>query len=172
MVRHPAGFAGSLKKQGWNFPFQDLSAQPQLIDTHFASHRREIERFAEKEQKILDQAAFLWKLLHEVVLKFQKKYPCWTFLRHEDVARDPTQVFQRIYESHDLDFTEEVKDHILSHSELSRTTGRNGPIHRDSEATIRNWTTRLTRKEIYRVHEWTEEVASEFYDDGDWFGYV
>jgi hypothetical protein len=110
----------------------------------------------------------LWKLLYEFVLKFEKKYPSWTVLRHEDVAREPVQTFRQIYKTHGLNFTPEVRDQIIAHSEPSESTAKNGSIRRDSEATVRNWENRLTREEVKKVRRCTKETASEFYDDDEW----
>jgi len=94
MVRHPAGFAGSLKEKGWTFPFGDLLAQERLMQDHLSPFAEEIETFATTEQDVVDQAALLWTVLYSVVSTYRDRHPEWTFLRHEDVARQPVSTFE------------------------------------------------------------------------------
>jgi hypothetical protein len=56
MVRHPPGFAGSLKEKTWTFPFGDLLAQDCLMEDHFSPFVDEIEIFANTGQDVVDQA--------------------------------------------------------------------------------------------------------------------
>ena len=33
--------------------------------------------------------AILWRLFHLVILAYQRQYPHWTYVRHEDLSREP-----------------------------------------------------------------------------------
>jgi hypothetical protein len=165
MIRHPAAFAGSLKVKGWTFPFEDLLDQPQLLDDHFEDYVNDIEDFAENEYDVVDQAALLWTLLYSVVRTYQNRHPDWTYLRHEDVARNPVATFESLYDTFGLDFTDSIRQTVEAHS---RSSTSEDDLHRDSSAVIRNWTERLTAREIERVRRRTELVASHFYSQDDW----
>jgi hypothetical protein len=166
MIRHPAGFAGSLKKKEWTFPFEDLLAQDRLMEEHLSPFAEEIEAFANTEQDVVDQAALLWTVLYTVVSTYQDQHPEWTFLRHEDVARRPVGTFESLYDHFDLNFTDSIQTEIEAHSEASG--GSDDELRRNSRAVVRNWERRLTPSEIKRVRSRTEPVASEFYSDDDW----
>lgn len=166
MIRHPAGFAGSLKEKGWTFPFGDLLAQDRLMEDHLSPFAEEIETFANTEQNVIDQAALLWSVLYTVVSTYQDRHPEWTFLRHEDVARHPVETFESLYAHFGLNFTASIREETESHSEASG--GSNGKLRRDSRAVVRNWEHRLTPSEVERVRRQAKPVASEFYSDTDW----
>lgn len=168
MIRHPAAFAGSLKEKGWSHPFEDFLAQPRLMTDHFSAYADEIAKFARTEQDIVDQAALLWTLLYSVVSTYRKRNPEWTFVRHEDVARDPVDTFRLLYGQQDLSFTKEIRSEIEDHSYPSSESSENSPIRRESQSVVRNWTRRLTKEEIRRIRVRTEPIASKFYTDDDW----
>lgn len=166
LIRHPAGFAGSLKKKEWTFPFEDLLAQDRLMEEHLSPFAEEIEAFANTEQDVVDQAALLWTVLYTVVSAYQDQHPEWTFLRHEDVARQPIETFRALYEQFGLDFTGSVRAEIEAHSKSSGEGG--DELRRKSRSVIRNWEQRLSTSEINRVRKQTRSVACEFYSDDDW----
>nr|WP_272506792.1 sulfotransferase [Salinibacter ruber] len=168
MIRHPVAFAGSLKVKGWTFPFQDLLDQSRAMKDLFWEHREEIQHFAKTDQHIVDQAALLWTLLYNVVLKYRKQQPDWVFLRHEDIARSPLQTFQGLYDQFGLDFTNTVRSQIEAHSDPAEKKSTVEDLQRDSESVIRNWVQRLTADEIKRVRKRTASVASEFYSEDEW----
>lgn len=168
MIRHPAAFAGSLKVKGWSHPFEDFLAQPALMEEYFATYAEDIELFAAEEQDVVGQAALLWTLLYAVVLKYQERHPEWTFLRHEDVAREPIQTFRELYGHYNLTFTEDIQRQIEEYSNPSGSVSSDEPIRRDSQSVVRNWTERLTPGEVERIRDRTEPIASKFYEDSEW----
>jgi len=168
MIRHPAAFAGSLKKKGWTFSFENLLQQPQLLTDHFTVYREEIEEYANGDYDIVDQAAFLWKLLYTVVAEYEESHPEWLYLRHEDTARHPVRTFQSLYDRYGLEFTENIQTKVKEYSNPSPDQQSTESIRRDSQSVIKNWTERLTESEIARVRRRTEPVAAKFYTSEDW----
>ncbi|MCS3672417.1 hypothetical protein GGQ21_003087 [Salinibacter ruber] len=169
MIRHPAAFAGSLKKKDWAFPFEDLHAQSALMEGLLSEYAQEIEQFASVEQDIVDQASLLWTILYDVVSGYKERHPEWTFVRHEDIARSPVSTFQTLYDTFGLEWTPSVESTIRSYSSPSASTDANNEeIRRDSQCVIFNWKDRLTEDEIQRVRERTAPVASTFYSESDW----
>lgn len=168
MIRHPAAFAGSLKKKGWTFSFDNLLQQPRLLIDHFSAYQEEIEEYANGDYDIVDQAAFLWKLLYTVVAEYEESHPEWTYLRHEDTARHPVRTFQSLYDRYGLEFTENIETKVKEYSNPSPDQQSTESIQRDSQAVIKNWTERLTESEIARVRRRTEPIAAKFYTSDDW----
>ena len=169
MIRHPAAFAGSLKKKGWTFPFEDPLVQTGLMDGVCKQYRDEISTFAHGEHDVVDQAALLWTILYDVVLQYHEQNPSWLFLRHEDVARSPLETFESLYDTFGLDFTESIRESIRAHSKPSGDgKSEKSSLRRHSKSVIHNWKERLTESEIRRVQERTAPVAKHFYTDSDW----
>jgi len=169
LVRHPAAFAGSLKKAGWDHPFDHFVRQPALMQ-QLAPHADAVRAAAVSPGDIVDQAILLWNLIHQRIVDYRDRHPEWLFVRHEDLSRDPLDGFIRIFQFLQLEFTPAVHERIneFTHGDNPAEQERLGALRRDSRANIWNWTTRLTDEEIKAVREGTQEVASRFYGDQDW----
>lgn len=172
LIRHPAAIAGSLRAKNWQHPFSHFLSQPLLIRDHLTSFHDEISQYAVHPPDLLDQAALLWKIIYSVVLKFQKDYPNWIFIRHEDLARDPLAQFRNLYDRLGLTFTEHVEKEIASFSTLNGSnTGNDSSLRglkRDSLSTISNWKSQLTETEIARIKDRVQNVSNHFYGNEEW----
>ncbi len=171
MIRHPAAFAGSLKRFGWHSPLDELLQQPALIHDYLADYSAEIAVYAQPDRSIIEQAAVFWKALYAVVADYQRRYPHWTFLRHEDVARAPQTRFRELFSALQVTYTDAAA------AEIARTSSPDNPVdlpagevslHLDSRASVWNWKQRLTADEIATVRTLSAPVADWFYDASDW----
>lgn len=164
-VRHPAAFASSLKRLGWNFDFNDLLAQPLLMRDHLEPYRGEMQ--AVNADDVIGQASLLWTMLYRFVHTTCKLHPDFIAVRHEDLSRDPVTGFRDLYARLGLEFTSHVEKKILSSSssenpaELSQ--GKTHSVKLDSRASVENWKKRLTEEEIERVHEIAGNASELFY---------
>jgi len=171
-VRHPAGFASSLKRLKWPFNFQDLLAQPLLMHDWLEPHRREMENLLNAQEDVIAQAGLLWCMIYRVVEQVRREQPQVQVVRHEDLSLEPVAGFQRLYESLGLHFDEQVQKAIQKSSssenpaELSQKSVH--AVHLDSKANLHNWKKRLSAQEIERIRRLTEETASIFYPEIDW----
>jgi hypothetical protein len=170
IIRHPAAFAGSLKKANWKHPFDHFLNQPLLMEHHLSNFTTAIKSVHALNNDIIDQAILLWNIIHHMILKYKNKYPGWTFVRHEDISKDPLAGFSRIFKTVGLPFSPAIQKKILDFSRPDGYPRMNylGHIIRDSESNIKNWVERLDKKEINRVRSGTEEIATAFYNDSDW----
>jgi hypothetical protein len=172
LVRHPAAVVSSLKRLAWKFSFRNFTEQPQLMEEFPEEIRRDVETAAANPPAHLDRWALLWKVIYDFV---DRKHATWhgaLVVRHEDLAGDPLVGFKRVCESMGLAYTMDVESNIqkLSSPEHPREAeaGRAFQLQRDSRGLVEVWRERLEPDEIKRVREWTEPVASRFYDEGDW----
>ena len=170
LLRHPAAFAGSLKKANWNYPFDHFLKQPLLMDQHLSSFADQIEVMVSSNADIIDQAILLWNIIHYMILKYKKNHPEWTFIRHEDISRNPLAGFSQIFERIDLSFSSDIRKQILDFSRQAASNRMKylGHIIRDSKSNVKSWLERLDEKEINRIRTGTEHIASAFYSDPDW----
>ena len=102
LIRHPAAFAGSLKRNGWTFDFANFTSQPRLVGTYLASFADEIEAATERPLDLVDQAILLWRCINSVVLRYRDEHPDWQVWRYEDLAADPLAGTRVLYEALDL----------------------------------------------------------------------
>jgi len=169
-VRHPAGFASSLKRLDWPFNFGDLLNQPLLIRDYLQTDRVAME--AMPTDDVIGQAALLWKMIYRSIARMMELHPSFIIVRHEDLSRDPLTGFRYLYAALDLEFTPKVEKTILSASssenpnELSKKKVHS--VKLDSRANMDNWKKRLSVDGIARIRELTKEVAAQFYKEEEW----
>jgi hypothetical protein len=169
-VRHPAGFASSLKRLGWKFDFRSLLAQPLLMHDHLEADRAAMEAVAEDD--IITQGALLWKLIYRFVHTTGQLFPHFNLIKHEDLSRDPIGNYQSLYQSLGMNFTDKVKDTILTSSSSENPTklakNKTHSVKLDSRANLDNWKRSLSPEEIHRIQTLTEGVSELFYSEEEW----
>jgi hypothetical protein len=171
-VRHPAGFASSLKRLNWPFEFQDLLDQPLLIRDHLEPFRAEMVALRCDPPDIIAQASLLWRMTYQTVQVFQQRCPGIQVVRHEDLSMNPPGGFRKLYAALDLSYTERSQQTILSSSsgdnpgEVSKKAVH--AVRLDSRANLDNWKRRLQPEEIARIRALTEDTCAVFYPDMDW----
>ena len=169
-VRHPAAFASSLRRLGWNFDFNDLLDQPLLMRDHLEAYRARMQSI--RADDVIGQASLLWAMIYRFVHDARGLNPDFVVIRHEDLSRDPVGGFRDLYTRLNLDYTRRVEKKILNSSssenpkELSRKKVH--AVKLDSRASMENWRKRLSADEVKRVREMTEEVSHWFYPEANW----
>jgi hypothetical protein len=150
MIRHPAGFVGSLKRLGWTHDFSSFLEQEELMRDHLGPFAAEIEDFAAHPRPIVEQGALLWRLFYSVVDSYRRSNPSWSFVRLEDLWCDPFQSFRDLYARLGLEYTPRIDNRIVRTTRPSRTE------------------TLLTPSELAAVAEGVGELVGRFYDDRGW----
>jgi hypothetical protein len=169
-IRHPAGFVSSLMRLGWTHPFDHFLRQPLLLRDRLEPFEAEIRAFANEERPLLDQGILLWKLIHYVISRYRDEQPGWSFVRHEDIAREPIEGFRTLFGRLRLPLDEGVQASIARHSTRSGSTESLSPfdVRRDSNATVSVWRHRLTSRQIDRIRSGVEPISRQFYSDAEW----
>jgi hypothetical protein len=169
-VRHPAGFASSLKRLGWNYDFRNLLDQPLLMRDHLETDRVAMESMPHDD--IIGQGALLWKFIYRFVHSTGKLFPQFNIVRHEDLSLNPIGGYQALYQSLGLDFTEQVKETILTSSSSENPAklakNKTHSVKLDSRANLDNWKKFLSPEEIHRIRSLTEGVSELFYSEEEW----
>lgn len=168
LIRHPAAFAGSMKKVGWTHPFGHFLRQPLLMDEYLAEYRADIEEFSRNEKDIVDQAILLWNIIHSVILRYRSEYPEWVFVKHEELSEAPLTAFRSLYDHLDLEFTSNVQRGMERYTTTNSQRDGAHRIQRDSKANLWQWKERLSAQEVERIRSETEEIAGHFYRDESW----
>lgn len=152
LVRHPAAFAGSLKRGQSAFPFEDLLEQERLMATKLAPFRESIAEMTRDEYSVVEQAALLWQCLYHVVSEYRREHPSWQIVRYEDLVQAPVEQFNKLYKAMGLEWTSKVEREV----------------RRRTEARVGRWRGRLTNEEIDFVRDTTRDVWKRFYTSPDW----
>jgi hypothetical protein len=169
-IRHPAGFASSLKRLNWPFDFQELLDQPMLMRDHLEEDRSDMESI--KAEDILGRSALLWRMIYRVVDSTRRLHPAVKIVRHEDLSLDPVRGYKSLYQSLGLTFDEKVERTILnaSSSENPGEPSKNKiySVKLDSRANMDNWKKRLAPEEVTRIRKITEGISHLYYSDQEW----
>ncbi len=173
MVRHPAAFAGSLKRIDWpRFDFRNWTDQPLLLRDLAEPFAEEIRAFAARPGDLIDEAILMWNVIHHVIRGFRERHPDWSFLRHEDLAEEPVKGFGDLYERLGLTW-DPVAEAVIVRSSTAPRRGEvpaylHRTVRRESRAARWTWARRLTDDERDRVRAGTAGVAGGWYGDEDW----
>jgi hypothetical protein len=169
-VRHPAGFASSLKRLGWFFDMRDLLDQPRLMKDHLEPHRGAMQ--ALRADDVVGQAALLWKMIYGFVHRAMEQNPALALVRQEDLARAPTRAFGQLYQDLGLEYTPRVERLVLRSSSTENpsepSTKNVHSIHLDSRASLDTWKARLSAQEKARIRDMTDDIAQYYYPSADW----
>jgi hypothetical protein len=171
-VRHPAGFASSLKRLGWDFDFSDLLQQDLLMRDWLGPFRSQMEAYLDKPEDVIGQSSLLWRMIYQVVDVLRTRFPHFIVVRHEDLSLDPLSGYRELYTDLGLDFTDKVKQTILqsSSSENPKQLSKRAvhSVQLDSRANLQNWKRRLSPEETERVRCLTQDLASRYYPEPSW----
>jgi sulfotransferase family protein len=172
MVRHPAAFAGSLKRLDWQFDFSEWLEQDLLMRDLLSPFADRIRDFAREKRDIVDQAILMWNVINNVARHYRETNPDWLFVRYEDLAETPVDRFRDLYRQLGLTWNDRIRDLVADHTGTGNvkevSAADVGTIRRDSRAAKWTWWTRLTEQEIERVRTGVADVAGWFYSDADW----
>ena len=175
LIRHPAAFVHSIVQAGWKIPFDNLLRQHSLMNGQLKRFASDIERFAEIEQGLIDQAILFWKIAHHQIATYRDKHQDqWIFIRHEDITPNPVEQFRCLYERLSIPFDGRFADIIDAHSKDAShdegvTKDESGSyITRDTTAIVRQWSRQLSERDIHYIKEQTDPLWRKYYTEADW----
>jgi hypothetical protein len=139
-----------------------------------APFEEEIRRFAAREHPILEQGIVLWRMIYATAMRYQREHGEWSFVRHEDLSREPDTRFRELF-AHvglpiDAGFDARIEEFCGAANPAEPGDGLGSPyaVRRDSAKNLDGWKRRLSTEEIRRIREGTADVAHHFYGDADW----
>jgi hypothetical protein len=167
MIRSPLGFVASLKKMGWRYDFRELADQELLMREVLFPLEDEILKACENPGDIVEEGSLLWNVLHFVILEYQRRYPSWSFVRYEDLAKDPVPGFRSLYDRLGLRMNDKIEQTIKAHTSQGNPVEVEGGHYRarDAKGSLDNWRSRLSEEEADRVTLKTQELQTRLLED-------
>jgi hypothetical protein len=170
LIRHPAAFVSSLLRLNWRFNFENFIKQPDLMNRFLKPYESDINN---PSKDFISEASLIWLCTTKIIIEYQKMYPNWIYIRHEDLSYNPIKEFELLFKKLELPYTSKVKRFIQATSDHSNPTevSNTAKVHqlqRNSRENIKNWKKRLTNKEIDKIRDITEHISNKFYSDKDW----
>ncbi|NNE14190.1 MAG: sulfotransferase [Saprospiraceae bacterium] len=164
VIRHPAAFVASLKKQLWYHDFSHFTDQRLLMSEVLSNFKTEIKRIEQAEADIIEHGILLWNLIHYRIKSYQDDQNGWHFVRHEDLSSDPIVAFKKLYKTLRMDFSADVETAILNHTQGNLKSD----LRRNSSENIQAWKRSLTAEEILRIRTGTWDISTFFYSEKEW----
>lgn len=172
LVRHPAAFVSSIKRLNWRLDTGWLINQEELMQGLLGPHKSDLLRDSSGKTDIIEHACIVWNALNSALRQYIEMHPDWIVIPYEKIARDPVSQFNLLYNAFGIPWTPATASLIQSYSSPDNPgeveAGSHLQINRNSKKAIEQWRNRLTKKEIARIRELTEDSATFWYSDADW----
>lgn len=172
-IRHPLAFVSSLVRLNFRFNFADLQNQQpamELLGGDDAAEDVALGRTLGEHDAVIE-AAYLWKVLHRVIARYREEHRDWTFVRYEDLAREPAAGFAAILPTLGLEFDERIR------KKLEFLSGESNPDDRSNDPRVTRVASaahsakslnRLSAEDRVRVRRIVDPVSALFYSDAEW----
>lgn len=144
-LRHPAGFVASCQRLGWDYDFENLLAQPQLMQ-RLEPWRDEMEATVGRTGPMLHRVTLLWRVIYGALSAVDAPTsdlaPAAPYIvRYEAAVADPTVAFRELATHLDLQLPAEIP------ADTTRTDA---------------WRTQLSREEIAYIRTSSEAEATRW----------
>jgi hypothetical protein len=143
-VRHPAGFVASCLRLGWDYDFENLLAQPLLMQC-LAPWRKEMEQTVGRQGPMLDRVALLWRVIYGALADGDLAPRSAYLFRYEEAVAAPSAAFGALFDHLGLAFTPDMKAAAAAGADATRADA---------------WRHQLSAEEIERTRLLTQPEAA------------
>lgn len=167
IIRHPAAYYYSMKKQNWGIEPYNFLNQNTLVNYFSNELIDNLKKIKTRQEFSLYEYIIVYKFL----LKYLKNDPNnFIIVKHEELSERPVYVLKKLYKKFGIPFTEEIYKKIRKYTNQSNSTKdeKVSDIKRNSSELISEWKNNLSKKEINFVKIKTFELVSEFYNEDNW----
>lgn len=162
LIRHPAAYVLSIKEKNWWFDFENLLVQPHFFTGGMEHLKDEVVQFNsnKEEMSIVENAALLWKVFYTQVSLYQKEFPNWFYVTHEELSLEPESSFKRMFAYLNLEFNESVSEYLI---ESTQATNK-AEFKRDSVKNTTKWESKLSETEKTAIYSITAPISDQYYE--------
>ncbi len=172
LFRHPAAYLSSIIKMNWWHDYTHFSAQKELLNDYLSPFEEQIHFLANNPHSHSENALWIWNMVAHTASIFKEKYPNWIFLKYEDLAQNPLQGIQALYQRLGLNYTELVEKGITASTSPNNLVYKpNAEQHlllRNSQALANAWRKELSTELIDETYRLTLPYSQVFYNEADW----
>ncbi|WP_406944928.1 sulfotransferase domain-containing protein [Halobacillus sp. SY10] len=171
VIRHPAAFVSSMKRLEWQFGFDNLLKQEELIMEH-PYLIEYINRVNSEEENLVLKSAVWWNCIYSVLSTYAKRNPNMIIVKHEDLSLDPVSEFHKLYNKLGINFNnhieKKIKEYTGDKNPVKAESNRVHVLKRNSKDMIKSWKKNLTESEISLIKETTKDLANHYYNEDHW----
>lgn len=165
LLRHPAGFAASTGRLGWDYNFfQFLTSQKALMADYL---QKILEPFDLQSLSQPEGAALLWRCVYTILEEYSSRCTDFKLIRLEDISRAPLEQFRELFSFLGLEFTPATEKLILKSTSNENPIGApEGKVHslrRNSRGITSSWSKLYKPSEIDRIMELAGPPAEKYY---------
>lgn len=164
VVRHPAGFVSSILNLKWDFDFNLILNQKQLMSDFLNPFKKTIEKH---NYKGMDAAkgAVLWGIVYFVLEKMIKKYDFY-WIKYEDICADPQAEFKQLFKAVNLNWENKIERMIQKSASSKVTFSDNitSKLKRDTTKMGTIWRDRLSVREIEIIDKLVKQFKTNLYE--------
>jgi hypothetical protein len=152
-VRHPAGFVSSLLRLGWDYDFENLLAQPQLM-RRLEPWREQMEHTINRTGPMLHRVTLFWRVVYGSMLAGDLAPRDPFVVRHEQSSAAPVETFRALFERVGVAFTPDIEAAASAEADAGMSE---------------SWRTRLDADQLAYIRRETAPEAEPWgYGDAAW----
>ena len=165
LLRHPAGFAASAARLGWDYNFfQFLTSQKFLMDDYL---QEILEPYDLQALSQPEGAALLWRCVYTILENYNSKCSVFRLVRLEDVSASPQEEFRELFNFLGLEFTvtaeKLIRESTSAENPVSAPDGKVHSLRRNSRGIASSWQKLYNNSEIHRIMELAGSLADKYY---------
>jgi len=169
LVRHPAAFAASLQRVGWDPDVSVFLNQEALMEDQLFDLREHLEN---PPINFVERCGLMWKVIYHVLKRYQEIHPEWIVCRHEDLAMRPQLAFQTLYSLLGLEWSDEVsrkiKEYTEDMSDAAISSKETHILKRNSRKSINSWKEILSVRDTHALKKITFPEWAHYYEEESW----
>lgn len=169
IIRHPAAFYYSMKKQKWGYPIQNFLNQEDLINDYLIQYKNELTNLV-GDNNLQNRIIVEWKIINKLLLEYSKENPDFIMIKHKDICLNPVSTAKKIYDELGINFNQSVENKIkrMTSSKNVKDSKKIVKLNRDSSQLPFLWKKNLSISEINKIKAETYEIASNIFSEESW----
>lgn len=164
IIKHPTSFIASLKRVGWWKTPHEISNLSCLTENYFSDF---LDIFEKTHSNPIVESTKYWCVVHKTLLEQARKYPDWQVIKHEELSKDPVQIFKALYTKLDLPWSKAIEKKIVTQTQGNRSAkaqkGRVQDFRRNSADIFKASQQSLTIEERQKIFEVFQSMTPDIY---------
>lgn len=169
IIRHPAAFYYSMKKQNWGYRIKNYLNQKKLINNFLLKEKNELKKSI-YENNLQERIIWEWKIINKILFNFADKNDDFIVIRHKDICINPLNTFEKLYKKLNLNFDYSTRTKIkdMTSTTNQKDTNKVVKLNRDSSKLPFLWKENLTCSEIDYIKSKTFNISSKVFSEDSW----
>lgn len=152
-IRHPAAFVAGNLRLGWDYDFENLLAQPLLMQ-RLEPWRADMEATTGRRGPMLARVTLLWRVIYGAISAGDLAPAAPYVVRHEQATRAPAETFRALFEHLGLEFTRDIQAAATASADPARVDAWREQLNPEDIAYVRAATQAEAERWGYAADAW------------------